>query len=248
MVVAAPYSIANAIENLYAVFAGYPLAHHVAGCPCCVDLKDQRDLHAAPLRHLTTAHLKHYAFSALYTWGTVDDFKHFLPRLLELTAGGRSVGDVDLEVTYAKLAYADWTTWPDAERKAIDDFLRANWLLTLSVFPPAHETADSVICAIGRAVNDLTPYLQTWEQGNSTAFRHLADMLCEQGTALSQNRLRNAFWDDRPDQMRQVIDWLKTPSLAKRVEDSYFASMNEAFAAELSFAVDVLTSLQQSAQ
>jgi hypothetical protein len=245
MVDATSRSVAEAIEQLYAVFAGYPLARHVVGCPCCVDLKDNRDLHAAPLRELTAGRLEHFAFDAFLTWGTEADFKHFLPRLLELTTGGRSIGHTDLEVTYAKLTYADWNNWPDTERKAVDDFLRANWLLTLSVFPPAHENTDAVLCALGRAVDDLTPYLRLWEHGNATALRHLADMLCEQGMALSKGRLRNGFWHDRHDQMRQVLDWLRSPTLAKRVEDTYFASMDDPFASELSFAVQILESLQQ---
>jgi hypothetical protein len=247
VVVATLPPIADATERLYTAFARYPLVDHVLGCPCCVNPKDNHDLHAAPLRHLTPAHLEHYASSALLTWGTIHDFKHFLPRLLELTTGGHSIGHTDLEVIYSKLAEAEWNTWPDPERNAVDDFLRANWLLTLSTFPPPDEDIDSLLCALGSAIDDLTPYLQIWQCGTPTAFRHLAHFLCERGPSHSNNRLRNSFWQDRRDQMHQVLTWLRSPRLSAKAEEAYFASMNEPFADELSLAVQILESLQLSA-
>ena len=63
------------------------------------------------------------------TWGTEEDFKHFLPRLLELVTAEESITDVvDSEVLLGKLAYADWTHWPSEEQKAVNDYLNALWL------------------------------------------------------------------------------------------------------------------------
>src|SRR4051794_20200880 len=74
------------IEALYSVFSAYPLRPHVMGCPCCVSEKDNHDLHARPLREFTCEHLRRYAFKAMTTWGKVEDFKHFLPRIFELSS------------------------------------------------------------------------------------------------------------------------------------------------------------------
>ena len=76
----------KAIADLYNVFEDYHLDSHVEGCPCCVTKDDKKLIEAKVLRELTADDLNHFAFNAMTTWGTVKDFKHFLPRLLELLA------------------------------------------------------------------------------------------------------------------------------------------------------------------
>ncbi|MEM8677684.1 MAG: hypothetical protein AAGF83_28070, partial [Cyanobacteria bacterium P01_G01_bin.67] len=76
----------QAIADLYEVFEPYHLNSHIVGCPCCVTDDDQKSIRSKILRQLTAEDLNHYAFNAIFTWGEIDDFKHFLPRLLELTA------------------------------------------------------------------------------------------------------------------------------------------------------------------
>ena len=78
----------GAIAALYDAFASYGLADVVEGCPCCVSAEDQARLRSKPLRLLIDGDLGGFAFSALSTWGTLHDLKHFLPRILELVANG----------------------------------------------------------------------------------------------------------------------------------------------------------------
>src|SRR5688572_11844593 len=79
-------ALAEAIEALYVAFGRYTLHHPVVGCPCCTSAEDDRLVRSKPLRRLTAADLERFAFNAVSTLGTVGDFKHFLPRLLELAA------------------------------------------------------------------------------------------------------------------------------------------------------------------
>lgn len=46
---------------------------------------------------------------AVYTWGTADDFKHFLPRLFELLVTD-SDAFVDTAAVFAKLNYESWSS------------------------------------------------------------------------------------------------------------------------------------------
>jgi hypothetical protein len=123
----------QAVDGLYAAFAAYPLRSVVGGCPCCTSPADNIDLHAAPLRELSTDRLRHYGFTAMFTWGDVEDFKHFLPRLLELTATEGFLGP-DTESLYGRLAYAKFDTWPEAEQTAVRAFAMAHWRAPLSKF------------------------------------------------------------------------------------------------------------------
>jgi hypothetical protein len=73
-------ALANALENLYQCFAPYQLAAHVEGCPCCVSPDEAKALARVPLRDATGQELLSFSFSALTTWGTEVDLKHFLYR------------------------------------------------------------------------------------------------------------------------------------------------------------------------
>gem|GEM_PF-4957716 len=113
-------ALRDAIERLYLVFAGYR-AGHVPGCPCCVSSDEQKRLHSRRLRDLAAADLEHFSFSALNTWGTPNDFKHFLPRILELHAQRELM--TDLQTIVGKVHQEG--RWPDPELHAVMGFAAA---------------------------------------------------------------------------------------------------------------------------
>jgi hypothetical protein len=73
------------------------------------------------------------------TWGDVNHFKHFLPRVFELVW---ELG-VDLSTIFGKLEYASWRTWPVAEQAAVRQFLRAFWIDFQSQTEPTENVADA---------------------------------------------------------------------------------------------------------
>ena len=118
-------SLQTAIEALYAAFARYPLRAHIDGCPHC-DLEDaERGLHAKPLRELTADDLGDYAWKAMTTFGNVDDFRHFFPRIAEIITYEGLAGACDVAILARKLTRGDWRRWPEPERVAIFDWLGA---------------------------------------------------------------------------------------------------------------------------
>ena len=120
-----------AISGLYATFVSYPLKRVIAGCPHCVSGADSDALHVRALDALTADDVRYYATKAMTTFGDAEDFKHFLPRLLELLARELEAGGAgeDLgfseEILGRKLALAGYADWPAVEREAVDRFLDA---------------------------------------------------------------------------------------------------------------------------
>ena len=99
------------IENLYSVFEKYTIngIHH---CDCgCIDEKDVKKLHSKQLRELIEDDLVSYHGSALYTWGEIEHYKHFLPRICELITKNRQYSFVDLGEIYLKLEHSDWQNY-----------------------------------------------------------------------------------------------------------------------------------------
>lgn len=115
----------DAIEGLYRVFARHPLAARIDGCPHCELDANERSLHAAPLRELGEEDFGRYPFKAMTTFGDVDDFRHFFPRIAELVTFEGAVGACDLATLASKLAYGAWQTWPEPERAAVLAWLTA---------------------------------------------------------------------------------------------------------------------------
>lgn len=213
-------AVREAIESLYSTFAPYALGVHVDGCPCCVTDEMESQIRSTPLRELHPNELQDFGRKAMTTWGEVEDFKHFLPRLFEIqTFSLRSL--VDSEVLFGKLDYGDWQKWPDEEQASINRFLNAFWEYTLTVDGKDWNIKER-LCAIACTGADLTPLLRYWESNLSQkALMHLADLIYSNAHRLTEEaRLGNAFWEEHDKQLKQVITWLFAPATAEAFESA----------------------------
>lgn len=149
--------LTQAIEGLYSAFSVYPFRSTMEGCPCCVSDEDKATLCAQPLRQLEGEQIAHYAFKAMTTWGGVDDFKHYLPRIFELLATQGFI--VDTFVVLGKLGYANWADWEIAEKEAINTFLLAWWT---DVIKNKHYFDKEAFIEIYQLVADIRLLLDRW--------------------------------------------------------------------------------------
>lgn len=108
-----------AIEALYETFVSYPLRGRIEGCPCCVSDGAESRLHSLALRQLTWDDLGFFLFKAMTTFGEVDDFKHFLPRIFELFVVDCEGCPYDAWLLPSKLAYGEFAGWPEEEQAAV---------------------------------------------------------------------------------------------------------------------------------
>lgn len=236
-------ALRQAIDDLYLAFAQYPLPRWTGSCLHCHDEAEELRLHAKPLRDLTTEDLESYVWSALLTWGSVDTFKHLLPRILELAADYGWT--VDREIVLSRLRRGDWRTWPVEEQVSVSAYLMAVWTAALSdesfVIP-----ADEWLCVVGQAVDDLGPFLEAWYMNPHASSRYqLAEFIFENSNKIeTRGRLAGGFWSDRREQMAQVIDWLLRPSVSEILEQAFFEHSSEPESENLSWAVDQLAGLR----
>jgi hypothetical protein len=117
--------LGRTIDGLYEAFEAYPLKERIDCCPHCELDAAERRLHARPLRELTWTDLGIFSFKALTAFGDEDDFRHFLPRLLELYVVDHAGAPYTLFMLCHKLDLAKWTTWPADEVAAIQTFVDA---------------------------------------------------------------------------------------------------------------------------
>lgn len=207
-----------AIENLYAVFSTFPLREDTNACACCHKPGEERRLHEKPLRELRPQNLEQYAWDALFVWGSVDDFKHFLPRIFELAAAhGNEFADPP--VVFNKLYHGEWHYWPETERRAVQEYLKALWNCVINSPPDEYhgEEIEDWLCGIAQAESDLLPYLNTWN-GLSTenAVFNLASFIAETDFA-DPGRRATAFWEERGELLNQVAAWVRSEEVIARL-------------------------------
>lgn len=199
-----------------------------------------------PLEELTAHDLGKFAWKALTTWGDVEDLKHFLPRLMQLIAQD-DCAPFSREVLLGKLRLAAWRDWSETERRSVDMFLHAVWRDCLNS-AAGSVWQDELLCGIGRAVDDLAPYLTTWSDSKlTTAYEHLVHYIdWNLATLLKRGHLSNSFWSDAEPQMRQVIDWLSSRQTIDTLESRFAENPGADYSDALAVAIDRLSSLQQT--
>jgi hypothetical protein len=164
----------RAIAEVYRVFAKYP---H----PAELEIEDYRDpekvrrgLASKPLSELGGEELGAYAGWAMTTVGDANDYRHFLPRILEL--GLLDLPWMGLEPwgIAGKLTYGDWRKWPSEEQGAIEAFFQSAWAVTV---------ADDWIeprwfVGLVHLGLDIDPALQVWIEATSpSAIAKCADVI-----------------------------------------------------------------------
>ena len=209
-----------AIEGLYGVFSGYPLADHVEGCTHCVFDRDHALIHSAPLRQLSARALERYTEKAMSTWGNSEDFRHFLPRIFELQAKN-TWEPTFVEIAFGKLSYAGWDSWPDIEHEAVRQYFMSLWIDVLDSRDfdgdETRSEAESYLSGFSRAGELLGSYLDVWEFGGLRYGRkHFAATIEWFGVSLQETgRLSGGFWEPKPS--AELRTWLNSEEVQHKL-------------------------------
>lgn len=236
----------EAVERLYAVFRRYRLPAEIDPDPCFPSFCDDRPLRAAPLPELPAEAFDNYAWKAITTWGTVDDFKHFLPRMLELIAipmeEGRSQRLDTLHV-FTKIAYGHWNRWHCDEREAIAAYAQVLWRALLTRPYVWHGDVGRWLKDLSEIYDDLAPFLAAWEADAQSEVavpwpaRHLAETIIDLHQPMSKDGTLN--WRQKPAQEQQLILWLSSDVVATILETAFFRGADDSHAERLSLAVEL---------
>ncbi|WP_052695446.1 hypothetical protein [Hymenobacter sp. AT01-02] len=147
-----------ALEQVYRRFARYRLRQPLEACPCCITPAENALLWTVPLRQLSEEQLRRYAFKAMTTWGSAEDFRYFLPRLLHLAS--QPASKIDKEVFFGKIGLAGWATWPPPNQEAVRTFLLAWWQHHIRKEDFFEQELLSGLVAL---VGNLAPLLAAWQ-------------------------------------------------------------------------------------
>lgn len=165
------------------------------------------------------------------TWGNVDDFKHFLPRILELCI------DHDLGIhpfgIFGKLKYGKWEIWDNAEKEAVIAFLLEWWKYFLE-----NRTFfdDDLFFGIYNVTGEIEKLLEYWKVDIAqNSFMIYVDFIRYYYQDFVGEKNKNKYFDESDHE--KFLKWIKEN--AKSLEEGfyYFENGDESFASKISDAL-----------
>jgi hypothetical protein len=236
----------QAIEAVYSAFAPIHRRQPMARCTHCVGEVEQLTLDRTPLRDLTADRLNHFAFSAMNTWGDANDYKHFVPRILELAASpdASAYPGLDIDLVCGKLAQASWASWSLPEQSAVSDYFMALWRMVLHSDPDASAwNAGDVLRALEQSFSDPSPFLAAWESDDSlSAALQLAELL---QLAWSLIARRKSVVDKLP-YGALLHDWLTSPARLISLERTFEDHLEHPASSRLAAGIDAWRWIRES--
>lgn len=248
------------VDDLYEIFGPYRLAARISPDPCFPGACDDRPLRAAPLRQLPPSAFQMYLWKAVSTWGSTEDFKHFLPRILEIVANPNFAGDAELDTDFLfhKLLYVEWPEWPRNERGALSNFFCALWKAVIGRAVVQSDCASyprDALVWLGDLTlggQDVDPLLIQWEEdmrtgstSSSLAIDHFVSAVVTARDLIVSGSLG---WNDQETQSEEerVLAWLSSSRQLQLLENAFFQSGDAGRSTALSDAHQCLSHLRDS--
>jgi len=213
----------TAINDIYEIFGQYQLTEKMHKCPCgCIPDEEEPKVYSKPLRELTDDDLSFYIHKAMTTWGDLNHFKHFLPRMFEIYYESRrkSYTYIDLEEIHYKLDYGEWKTWSEQEIKAIANFVKADWFDFIN-----HTDSEPDNFSFGNynLYFDFQELLNKWEFTKyELALKNFVNYFYLNGNELIYGR-KNIKVNDK-DRRPELLNLTKRKGLPQQLEKAFFSN------------------------
>lgn len=207
----------GSIERLYRIFHHYRLGDDFCGSSFAVTQADYRVLTSKSLSELEVADVEHYLTHAMTIWGNAGHFKHFLPRLMQLTTDQYFAFERPNAV-FAKLDLARWRAWPVEERQAVRGCLMYFWerQLAAPVDFPVDERIESALHGLHQACGSLQPFLDRWLAiDDPCAALHLRQLARRVSSDWGVDKKRRCL-GELSDTVRETVScWLASDAVTK---------------------------------
>lgn len=247
--------LSSSIEVVYNAFDSYPIKEFIEYCPHCHGEEEERHLHKVPLNEMTPGNLGQYAFNALSIWGDSADYRHFLPRILELSVSRHSEPGLEPWLIGSKLAYAKWDSWPSLERNAILGFMEAAWQIVLSCPPsdaskeikgPIWWSVEETFALVANSGIDVDPFLKRWLPSDELSpHLHLALLSIDQAPYYSKKKSFNLPIITSQTTNTKLINWLLNMDIYESLMNIYEEEINSDWSDLLAQGVDALEWIHQ---
>lgn len=237
------------VEEAYQAFGKYRVKRLLDVCTvCCIDREEENRLVTLSVAGISHEDLNTYATAAFAALPSVpEEFKHFLPRYLELLKDFAIPGAIT-ETTLVRLKqYRQLAEWPEQEVRLLHDFAEALFAKALLSYPIQSDGLllwiDELLILFEKGGIEINPLLEQWSAHTGhTSLLHLQDLLLNSLNPQKGYCLNNTFASDEFSRVMQ--EWLISHRqiFADRIEH-YIADDNNQDEGELnrmSWAYEIL--------
>jgi hypothetical protein len=204
-------------------------------------------------RELVYLSLHDIPFDLLYDYNTaakskkpsIEEFKHFLPRFLELTAEGRFLHH-SVEYVFQQFHYYDKNEWTDDENDLMQAFGQAYFSQCLTIYPlPERVSIDLILIMLWETKIDIETLLTDWTNiQTKESVLHFNDLIIR---GFRSDRQDELVQTRNPDLSKILIQWLSRGTtklnFANKIEKIILeppADIEQATLDEFSWAYDKL--------
>ena len=219
----------KATDTLYSVFSKYFLRGSLRerSCDCCVSDDDILHLLSRPLREIDEHGIYWFMTKAMTTFGDVEDYKHFLPRILELM----QIADysfIDDFTIFEKLNYAEWRNWKEEEVQAIEEYFIALWIQKIKDESASFETIRTLLEIVETYVG-IDKALSIWEQhASNQSILFIVDFVWNN-------------YNFRSDAKKDLLyDWFSNEPIKEKIYKLFFETEDEVTSTKLSVVYSML--------
>jgi|GEM_PF-896409 len=198
------------INQSYSVFSKYRVTVPLDVCTeCCMTPNQENSLVSMSVRQIPFKLLYDYNTAAKTVKPNIDEFKHFLPRFLDLTAELKFLHH-SAELILSRFEYYTKDEWTKEESQLMQSYAKELFRYYLSIYPlPELEKIDSIIIMLYKAKVDVLEILLDWRTIKSrSSILHLSDLICEGFVGSKNEILSSPFADKHVSKI--VCDWLNT--------------------------------------
>ncbi|AOW20472.1 hypothetical protein LPB138_07200 [Urechidicola croceus] len=218
------------LENLYKVFKPYYISGNLRerSCECCVTNEEIKLLLSKQLKDLSEDDIGHFMRSAITTFGEISDYKHFLPRILELLSFQNST-IIDDFLTFEKLNYGEWETWNEDEIVVVKEYLESLWYIVINNEKSTYYQIENVLEIIAKYIG-MKKALKIWEGSTADkSVEYIVDFVLN-GLSMDVGKKNKQYF----------LKWLHSKKVLSMMENVYFKDIDFDFSKRLSITYTIL--------
>jgi hypothetical protein len=196
------------VQNSYRIFKKYKATIPLDACTaCCLTKNQESELVSMSVHDIPFELLYDYNTAAKTKKPSIHEFKHFLPRYLELTADLKFLHH-SAELVLSQFRYYNNSEWTEEEKELMHDFGQAFFSQCLTIYPlPELERIDSILIMLSETKINIESLLVSW-----TGFRskesvlHFKDLVIRGFRSDRQDELVSSFGSKNLSKV--IIEWL----------------------------------------
>jgi hypothetical protein len=240
----------QSVEHLYHVFSRYSL-RDIRLCSHCYPEAEQNKirelLQTPPLRKFPEINtdLGYVIWDLPYMKGQKNNYKYFLPRLLELTLTKKPRYE-HIDLLARQFTYLDWRDWPTVEQETVLNVLETAWKEGVSGSLADEWGAGDIIdllIAFDHLGGSAKALLEFWD--NSSTFEagyQLANLVYyDLHTVIDSDQRSNTRWRDSLAVKELLKHWLLRDKTSQKLEAIYLDHSDEDGSERISDAVNILS-------